>query len=391
MGSDTAGLTLDEAARKLQVRDARGVQAIQRLEAIEAGETEPSRALLTRMAKHYRRPLLTFYLSAPPLRGDRGQDFRTLPDDRSEEDEAVLDALIRDVRARQSLLRAAIEDEEEAEPLAFVGSMRLADGVTAVQRSIQSVLDLHIDEFYAARTVDAAFNMLRARSESAGIFILLAGNLGSHHTNIAVEAFRGFTLADPIAPFIIVNDQDARSAWAFTLLHELTHLWLGQTGVSGGVPSREIERFCNDVASDYLLPDDELRSLRIARPWEVEAASATIDGFATPRNLSRSMVAYRLFRRGSITSRQWDELRDRFRQEWLASRERRRETNREQAGGANFYVVRRHRLGSHLIDSAARLMAAGALTTSKAARVLGLRPQQMAPLLATSGPLTRAS
>jgi hypothetical protein len=45
---------------------------------------------------------------------------------------------------------------------------------------------------------------LRSRVEAAGIFVLLMGNLGSHHSAIDVEAFRGFALADDVAPLLLL-------------------------------------------------------------------------------------------------------------------------------------------------------------------------------------------
>jgi len=75
----------------------------------------------------------------------------------------------------------------------------------------------------------------------AGIFVLLKGNLGSYHSNIAVTAFRGFALSDDIVPFIVVNDRDIESAWSFTLVHEMAHLILGQTGISGAYGEKQIE------------------------------------------------------------------------------------------------------------------------------------------------------
>ena len=66
------------------------------------------------------------------------------------------------------------------------------------------------------------------------MFVLLKGDLGNYRTAIDVEVFRGFAIADDIAPFVVINDNDSKAAWSFTLLHELTHLLLGQTGISGG-------------------------------------------------------------------------------------------------------------------------------------------------------------
>jgi len=63
---ETAGLSPEDAVKKLGIKDARGVAAIDRLAALENGEVPPTRAMLSRMARKYRRPLLTFYLAQPP-------------------------------------------------------------------------------------------------------------------------------------------------------------------------------------------------------------------------------------------------------------------------------------------------------------------------------------
>ena len=80
---ESAGLTQEEAARKLGFRDSSISTASEKLAAVECGRKEPSRPQLVKMAGRYHRPLLTFYLSRPPRQGDRGTDFRTLSADRS--------------------------------------------------------------------------------------------------------------------------------------------------------------------------------------------------------------------------------------------------------------------------------------------------------------------
>jgi hypothetical protein len=113
--------------------------------------------------------------------------------------------------------------------------MSVDDGVGAVLSSIRQTIGVDLTAFRAQGSPEAAFALLRSKVETAGVFVLLIGNLGTH-TAIDVAAFRGFALADNIAPFIVINDQDAKSAWSFTLLHELAHLWIGETGVSGEPP-----------------------------------------------------------------------------------------------------------------------------------------------------------
>ncbi len=378
---ETAGLGAEEAARRLGIAAARGRTQVERIAALEAGEEEPSRALLVRMARQYRRPLVVFYMAEPPRAARRGRDFRTVPDEYTQRDEALVDALLRDVRARQSTVRSALEDEDEAQALPFVASMRETDGRDAILASIRETLGFSLDEFRRRRTPAEAFQLLRERTEAAGIFVLLIGHLGSYHTALDVELFRGFALADPYAPFVVINDQDSRAAWSFTLVHELVHVWLGQTGVSGAVADRDVERFCNDTASELLLPQDETERVDWTAYAGVKELAAMIDRFAGERNVSRSMVAYRLYRQRKIGRGRWLELRTHFRRQWMEARLRTRVHAREQESGPSFYTVKRHRLGNALVAFAARMVSGGGLSATEAGHVLGVRATQVAPLV----------
>ena len=92
---ETAGLSREEAARKLAIADTKTAMAIDRLRAMEDGERPPTRAMLSRMAKQYHRPLVAFYLSQPPRRANWGRDFRAPSTDRSERDEGSFEGLWR--------------------------------------------------------------------------------------------------------------------------------------------------------------------------------------------------------------------------------------------------------------------------------------------------------
>ena len=378
---ETMSLTPEQATTKLGLRDAKGVTATDRLAALEAGEIEPTRPMLVKMAKQYRRPLLTFYLLDPPRRGDRGQDFRTLPEHHSMTADSLLDALIRNVSARQSMVRAVLEDEDDVEPLAFVGCMEMADGVSATQSSIRSTIGVSLGDFRNQPSPERAFTLLRSGVESAGVFVLLMSNLGSYHTSIDLEAYRGFTLSDDIAPFVIINDQDSTSAWSFTLLHELTHVWLGQTGVGGARAGQVIEQFCNDVASHFLLPTEEITQLNVEESTDIKDSELRVSDFARQRNLSSSMVAYKLYRFGKIGEDTWIQLSEAYRNMWLDQRSERRRRARAQEGGPDYHVVRRHRVGPALISLVHRTMADGSKTTLQAGRVLGVSAKNVQPLL----------
>lgn len=387
---ETAGLDLETAADKIGLQDARGIPGAQRLEALEAGDGEPSAALLKRIAAQYRRPLLTFFLPKAPKRDDVGEDFRTLPA-RHDPSNATLDALLRDVKARQSLVREYLEDDDDAEPVKFIGSRRQADGVARVAEAISADIGFDRQYFRGARSPEEAFAYLRDCAQQAGIFVLLAGDLGSWQTAIEVSVFRGFALADPIAPFVVVNDQDAQTAWSFTLLHELAHLWIGKSGVSAAVPTPGAERFCNDVAAAILVDASEITALPVSDNTPAEEARALVRALAAALRISSTMVVYQLFREGRIGDQTREGLTNHFYGAWVEGRRARREAARSAENGPSYYVVRRHRIGSALIDIARRGLADGSITPVRAAKILGVKPMMVYQVIADPSRRGRAA
>ena len=374
----TAGLSLEDAAHSIGLQDAYGLTGAERLADLESGAEQLTRPLLLKMAKAYRRSLLVFYLPAPPRTGDRGQDFRTAPGAAPPQYDPDLDAMLRDIRARQSMVKS-LQEDLEVEPLPFIGSATMATPVPELAARVSQQMKFDLTEFRARKTMDQAFAYLRNKMEDAGVFVLLLGNLGSHHSNIPADRFRGFAIADPLAPFVVINDQDARAAWGFTALHELAHLWLGTTGVSGASDGAKIEWFCNEVAGEILLPAVEMAALRTLAGGNLETAVDAVSDFAQARHVSRSMVAYRAFRTGVITEKAWSRLDQHFRQAWIESQQT--GVKKKADGGPSYYVVRRHKLGSALLDLVSHSLRDGSLTYTKAGQILGVKPRNVEPLI----------
>ncbi|WP_236693713.1 ImmA/IrrE family metallo-endopeptidase [Robbsia andropogonis] len=328
------------------------------------------------MTKLYRRPLLVFYLNEPPQKAERGEDFRTLPVARRAENEGAVDALVRDVHVRQRLILSALEEAEEAVAHPYVGSATIRETLPSMVAKVVEGIGFDRAAFRRQRTIEDAFAYLRERIEGTGIFLLLIGTLGSHHSAISPEVFRGFAIADRVAPFIVVNDQDAKSAWAFTALHELVHIWLGETGVSGGVPAKRIEQFCNDVASRVLVDDTEIGAIEFDIDDFSECERA-IASFARAHRVSRPLVAYRLLQQQRISEPVWHALN----RHYTETRRQERDSQPRGESGPSYYIVKRHRMGGALIDLVKRTVAEGILTPTKAARVLDVKPTNVATLL----------
>jgi hypothetical protein len=69
-------------------------------------------------------------------------------------------------------------------------------------------------------------------------------------------------MADGIAPLIFVNGADSQSAQIFTLAHERAHVWCGQDGLFNLVGMKpaddRVEKYCNRVAAEFLVPKEKL-------------------------------------------------------------------------------------------------------------------------------------
>jgi len=383
-----AGLDdVKDAAVTLRLTDSARSTAAQKLEALEAGKRKPTRNQLEAMANAYRRPLLTFYMAKPPRQGQRVHDFRQTPNTHEAAENARLDALLRDVRVRQETVRDILEEDEGYGAPDFVGSVTFAQGVKHTVAAIVDKLRFdHTDPKLRQGDTNALFKRLRSATEKAGVFVLILGDLGSYHTSIPATVFRGFAIADRVAPFVVINARDAQSARSFTLIHELAHVFLGQTGVSGSVstatPTTEnarLERFCNDVASEFLLPG--ILFGRGIPPFErdnVNAARNTVEAIAGKWSVSEPMVAYRLHRTGNLSTDAYNKLHGEYETRWQAKLKR---DGKDGNRGPNPRVLKLFNLGDALTGLVHRAVRDNLLSHTKAAAILGSRPGAVEPIL----------
>ncbi len=108
---------------------------------------------------------------------------------------------------------------------------------------------------------DDYYRDLISRIEGIGVLVMREASLGHHTRPLRVDEFRGFAIADDMAPVIFVNHADAPGARLFTLMHELCHIWTGVSGISDGDESsaHRSETVCNAVAAEFLVPEQEFR------------------------------------------------------------------------------------------------------------------------------------
>ena len=196
-------------------------------------ERQPTLKQLEKLARATHTPLGYLFLPEPPEEPLPVPDYRTVTDAKRDRPSPDLLDTLHTMQRRQEWLRESLV-ESDAEPLAFVGSARLADEPDAVGREMRRALGLDGGWAAGVGTWHEAVRELRRVIEQLGVMAVINGVVGNNtHRRLSVEEFRGFALTDPYAPLIFVNGADAKSAQMFTLAHELAHVWLGTEGISG--------------------------------------------------------------------------------------------------------------------------------------------------------------
>jgi len=279
-----------------------------RYEAWLAGEAAPTLKQLEDFARKTHTPVGFLFLEEPPVETVPIPDFRTLGDRPVAAAGAVVSADLLDViyacERRQEWYRDNQLLEGEP-PLPFVGAASTADAVDDVAGQMRQVLDWTAESRAVCRTSDAALTWLREHAEAAGVLVMISGIVGSNtHRTLDPKEFRGFALVDRYAAVVFVNGVDSKAAQVFTLAHELAHLWLGETALSDldpqSIRSNAVERWCNQVAAEFLVPMAEFRQ-RFDQRTDLRAQLRPL---AEHFRVSSQVILGRIREAGALT---WDE------------------------------------------------------------------------------------
>ncbi len=234
------------------------------LPAWERGKKQPTFKQLEAFAKATHTPFGYFFLSEPPEEPVPIPDFRTVRDALVRRPSPDLLDIVYLCQHRQDWYRDFARADGE-EPLPFVGAANLNDDVVRAAAAIREALGFDLDARRRMPTWTDALRRFIEQADALGVLVMVSGVVGSNNRRkLDPSEFRGFALADSLAPLVFVNGADTKAAQMFTLAHELAHIWLGQTALSDSepaeAPTQAVERWCNRVAAELLVPIDTFRA-----------------------------------------------------------------------------------------------------------------------------------
>lgn len=206
-------------------------------------------------------PLGYFFLQTPPVEKLDLLEYRTIDSIQLANPSRNLIDTVHEMENIQDWMKAYRQDLG-FDRLSVVGCM---SGVKDVNRIVDRIRhDLDISKTWFETTKDSrdAFGYIRKQLEECGVVVMMSGIAGKNtHRALDINEFRAFTMVDDWAPLIFINAADSNGAKLFSLLHELTHIWLGKSDLFNDRQGRskdvsDIEIICNAVAGELLVPKD---------------------------------------------------------------------------------------------------------------------------------------
>jgi len=337
------------------------------LHAWENGGKQPTLKQLEKFAAATHTPIGYFFLPEPPEERLPVPDFRTMGD--VEVGKASLDLLdtVYQCQQRQDWYREYVRVRREG-GTPFVGTLTTDTDVAEAARTMHDVLAYQSGE--RGSTWAEALRKLVEASDGQGILVMVSGIVGSNtHRKLDPEEFRGFALVDQLAPLVFVNGADTKAAQIFTLAHELAHIWLGQSAVSdadvGSSPANAIERWCNRVAAEFLVPLNALSDVDPERP----DLTGELERVARIFKVSTLVVLRRIFDAGLLTEGRYRSAYARERDRVLALMDERPAGS----GGGDFYNTQPVRVSKRFARAIIESTREGQTLYSDAYQLLGFR------------------
>ncbi|NCU36238.1 ImmA/IrrE family metallo-endopeptidase [Candidatus Falkowbacteria bacterium] len=333
---ESAQMTEETAAAKVSV-------PIDKLKDWEAGTNQPTIRQAQTLAKAYKRPFALFFLPDIP------RDFQPLQDFRKSESKALTTSsifIIREIQQKQAWI-SDVNSENNEEKLSFVGRFTIDNNPQKVAQDILSTLKINPASYKSENPIKEWIDA----AETNGIFISRTSFI---HTRLKLdsEELQGFAIADPYAPFVFINSDNWNAPQLFTLVHELAHIWIAETGISNEVEPElkqkdklhPVELFCNEVAANALMP------IEIVLSFDTASFQSSKEVFKAARQLGVSSFALlvRALNLGIISTSAYQKLKreadidfaEYLKKEAIKKAKLRK---KEKPGGPNYYLLQSNR------------------------------------------------
>jgi len=223
------------------------------------GEVKPTIKQLEKFSQKVNVPFGYMFLNEPPHEEIPIPFFRTgQANPQASKISLNVYHTIQILQERQSWLTEYL-DKSGYDDLEFVGKYKVDTSHELIVQDIKRELGLKNDWASNFNRWEEALNYLTIQIEEIGVIVNFNGVVGNNTRRvIKANECRGFVLVNKTAPFLFINSTDAKAAQMFTIIHELAHIWIGETAgfdQKQMLPANDpVEKLCDKVAAEFLVP-----------------------------------------------------------------------------------------------------------------------------------------
>jgi Zn-dependent peptidase ImmA (M78 family)/DNA-binding XRE family transcriptional regulator len=358
------GRTIEDAARKVNTSPAN-------VEAWERGASVPSVRQARMLASFYDRAFLEFFLDEPPpvQKSELVPDFRLFReavDPSGDRELKAIQAWAEEQRLNALDLYEILGDTPPAFPDDVFATTASNPEVVAAAARKATLFTVEKQAGLSSAERPTMPKLVRKAMEGLGVLVLKESALAKY-------GVRGLCIfASPLP--VIVFGTEAPAAQSFTMAHELGHIILQQSGISGPPSARDaqsrtevIERWCDEFAGAFLIPADAM-AMQWARPNAALPAigDEMLGKLANTFCVSRHAMLIRLVHLGYVESAfYWDVKRPEFLQH---------ERDFKGGGRGKYYGTRfRSAHGDLYTGLVLEAWGDGAITNHNAAEFMGIK------------------
>lgn len=363
---ESAKMAEEIAAMKITV-------PVEKLREWEEGESFPTIRQAQKLAKAYKRPFALFFLPDIPNDFQPLQDFRITG---SKELSTSSIFIIREIQQKQAWI-SEVNEENNENIVPFVGRFSLNDSPITVANDILKTLNINPLNY---KTNNPILEWID-KAESNGIFISRTSFI---HSRLKLDSneIQGFAIADNYAPFVFVNSDDWNAPQLFTLIHELAHIWISETGISNEIePSlkntegyNQVELFCNEVAANALIPVEFIENLNqkaFANAKEVfkNAKRIGVSSFALlVRALNLNIITLNSYKKLKVEADfEFSEFLKR------EAEKKARQKQKEKSGGPNYFLLQLNRNSRLFTQTVLDAFRGGYIEPTQASNLLNVK------------------
>ncbi len=229
---------------------------VAKINEIEMGDQKPTFKQLDTLANLYKVPRWVFVSDHLPKKYQFDKAipaFRKLTESNADvfNDHKVLSLTARVERLRIMIIEL-LEDMGETVPIINPPKINANTNPVIAAQKVRDWLNLSQNS--------KSFAGLKKVIEEKGIFIFMTSKYKGW-SHIGKTVFRGLTIYHSKLPIIIINDSDFKKAQSFTLFHELGHIMRKESTVDDWEDyNNTIERWCNELAGNALMPAEQILS-----------------------------------------------------------------------------------------------------------------------------------